>query len=425
MLAAELRRVRRDYKVVGCVVKMSNPTAKFDLFVLTALKLLLFLSISATLWAQVTSAILGTVTDPSGAAVAGVNVTVRNTETGVSRTTVTGENGNYQVLSLPVGQYEVRVEKPGFKAVLRSGINLVVAQEAVVNVPLEVGQVTQSVTVTGESELVNTTPSSTSGLVSEQQVKDLPLNGRSFDTLITLNPSTANTTSYRSSTSTGAGQGYNFVVSGNREDFNLFTLNGIEYTGVSTADVSPGGVSGQLLGVDAVREFNVLENTYGAEYGKRPGGQVSVVTQSGGNSFHGSLFEFLRNSAFDTHNVFDQPGTPKPQFQRNQFGAAAGGPIVKGKTFIFGNYEGFRQHLGLSGNGVVPDLNTRNGLLPCAFVSPAPGPCPASGLVSVGPAPGVAPYFNMWPVPNGPEITTSSGGLTGTATLLTLEDEKT
>jgi hypothetical protein len=314
MLAPELRRVRRDSKVVGCVMKISNPTEKFDLFVRTALKLVLFVSISATLWAQATSAILGTVTDPSGAAVAGANVAVRNTETGVSRTTVTVENGNYQVLSLPVGQYEVRVEKPGFKAVLRSGINLVVAQEAVVNVPLEVGQVTQSVTVTGEAELVNTTPSSTSGLVSEQQVKDLPLNGRSFDTLITLNPSTANTTSYRSSTSTGAGQGYNFVVSGNREDFNLFTFNGIEYTGVSTADVSPVGVSGQLLGVDAVREFNVLENTYGAEYGKRPGGQVSVVTQSGGNSFHGSLFEFLRNSCLATHNVFDQPGSPNPQF---------------------------------------------------------------------------------------------------------------
>jgi Carboxypeptidase regulatory-like domain len=370
------------------------------------------------LWGQATSAILGKVTDASGAAVPAANVTIRNTETGVVRMVVTNDAGDYQVLSLPVSQYEVRVEKSGFKAVVRSGINLVVAQEAVVNVQLEVGQVTQAVTVTGEAELVNTTPSSTSGLVAEQQVKDLPLNGRSFDTLITLNPNTANTTSYRSSTSTGGGQGYNFVVSGNREDFNLFTLNGIEYTGVSTADVSPGGVSGQLLGVDAVREFNVLENTYGAEYGKRPGGQVSVVTQSGSNSFHGSVFEFLRNSAFDAHNFFDQPGTPKPQFQRNQFGAAAGGPIIKDKTFIFGNYEGFRQHLGLSGNGVVPDLNTRSGLLPCAFVSPKPSPCPASGLVNIGLAPGIAPYFNMWPVPNGPEVIVPTTGLpTGTATL--------
>jgi hypothetical protein len=397
--------------------KYVSPKCRLRLMLILGLSIFAFGIAALPLWSQGTSAILGKITDASGAAVPGANVTIRNTETGVVRAVVTNDAGDYQVLSLPVGQYEVRVEKSGFKAVVRSGINLVVAQEAVVNVQLEVGQVTQSVTVTGEAELVNTTPSSTSGLVAEQQVKDLPLNGRSFDTLITLNPSTANTTSYRSSTSTGGGQGYNFVVSGNREDFNLFTLNGIEYTGVSTADVSPGGVSGQLLGVDAVREFNVLENTYGAEYGKRPGGQVSVVTQSGSNSFHGSVFEFLRNSAFDAHNVFDQPGTPKPQFQRNQFGAAAGGPIVKDKTFIFGNYEGFRQHLGLSGNGVVPDLNTRSGLLPCAFVSPKPGPCPASGLVSVSPAAGVAPYFNLWPVPNGPEITTISGGPTGTATL--------
>ena len=147
-------------------------------------------------------------------------------------------------------------------------------------------------TVTGEAELVNTTPSSTSGLVAEQQVKDLPLNGRSFDTLITLNPSTANTTSYRSSTILVAGRAITLSFPGTAKNFNLFTLNGIEYTGVSTADVSPGGVSGQLLGVDAVREFNVLENTYGAEYGKRPGGQVSVVTQSGSNSFHGSVSNF-------------------------------------------------------------------------------------------------------------------------------------
>ena len=398
---------------INCVI----PKFGFQGFITLVLSLFIGALVPGSLRGQATSAILGNVTDATGAALAGATVTVRNIETGVARTTVTEDTGDYRVLSLPVGQYEVRVEKTGFKAGVRSGISLVVAQQAVVNVQLEVGQVTQSVTVTGEAELVNTTASSTAGLVAEQQVKDLPLNGRSFDTLITLNPSTANTTSYRSSTSTGAGQGYNFVVSGNREDFNVFLLNGIEYTGVSTADVSPGGVSGQLLGVDAVREFNVLANTYGAEYGKRPGGQVSVVTQSGTNSFHGTLFEFLRNSGLDAHNFFDQAGTAKPHFERNQFGAAAGGPIIKDKTFIFGNYEGFRQHLGLTGNGVVPDQNTRNGFLPCAFVSPAPKPCPASGLANVGLAAGIAPYFNLWPIANGPEILTSTGGPTGAATL--------
>ena len=197
------------------------------------------------------------------------------------------------------------------------------------NVQLEVGAVQQAVLVTGEAPLVNTMPASTAGLVNEEQVKDLPLNGRSWDTLITLNPSTANITSYRSSTSTGAGLGYNFSVSGNREDFNLFLMNGIEYTGVSTADVMPGGVSGQLLGVDAVREFNVLENSYSAQYGKRPGGQVSVVTMSGSNQFHGDVFEFLRNDVFDARNFFAQ--SVNPPLKRNQFGAAAERPFAETK----------------------------------------------------------------------------------------------
>jgi hypothetical protein len=363
----------------------------------------------AALHGQTTSAIIGNATDSTGAAVAGATVAVRNVETGVSRTTMTDDAGDYRALSLPVGQYEVRVEKPGFKAVVRSGINLVVAQQAVVNVQLAVGEVTQSVTVLGEAQIVNTTTSPTSGLVNEQQVKDLPLNGRSFDNLITLNPSTANTTSYRSGTSTGGGQGYNFVVSGNREDFNLFMLNGVEYTGVSTADVSPGGVSGQLLGVDAVREFNVLENTYGAEYGKRPGGQVSVVTQSGTNNFHGTLFEFVRNSAFDAKNFYDQ-GTIPP-FKRNQFGASAGGPIIKSKLFVFGNYEGFRQRLGLSSVAIVPDALARQGLLPCAtFGKGAPAACtgvsPSTYVPVPGASPAMVPYFSLWPTPlaTSPEV---------------------
>ncbi len=374
---------------------------------------------SLVLYGQATSAIIGNVTDSTGAAIPAANVTVRNTETGIARTIMTDDGGDYRVLSLPVGNYEVRVEKTGFKAVVRSGIDLVVAQQAVVNIQLAVGEVTQAVTVLGEAQIVNTTTSPTSGLVSEQQVKDLPLNGRSFDNLITLNPSTANTTSYRSGTSTGAGQGYNFVVSGNREDFNLFMLNGIEYTGVSTADVSPGGVSGQLLGVDAVREFNVLENTYGAEYGKRSGGQVSVVTQSGGNDFHGTVFEFVRNSAFDAKNFYDQGAIPP--FERNQFGASAGGPIIKSKLFIFGNYEGFRQRLGLSSEAIVPNALARQGLLPCATLgTSAPATCaglsPSTYVPVPNASPAMVPYLSLWPapLPTSPEIF-NNGVSTGVA----------
>ncbi|HYL37917.1 MAG TPA: carboxypeptidase-like regulatory domain-containing protein [Bryobacteraceae bacterium] len=348
---------------------------------------------TAIAWSQVEGSISGIVQDPSGAAVPNATVRITNLETGLARTVTTNERGSYRAPSLPVGRYEVRAEREGFRTAVQTGISLVVAQEAAVNLTLAVGDAKQQVTVTAEAPLVDTSTTPASGLVGEQQVKDLPLNGRSFDNLITLNPSTANTTSNRAPTSTGGGQGNNFSVSGNREDFNLFLMNGIEYTGASTADVIPGGVSGQLLGVDAVREFNVVENTYGAEYGKRPGGQISLVSMSGSNAFHGTLFEFLRNSTLDARNPFERTVGPGP-FKRNQFGGSAGGPIRKDRTFVFGSYEGFRQRLALPDVTVVPDNNARQGFLRQ----------PDGSLKDIGLAPGIAPYFSLWPVPNGPEL---------------------
>src|SRR5581483_11927508 len=161
----------------------------------------------------------------------------------------------------------------------------------------------------------------------------------------------------------------------------------------SLTNLTPGGASGQLLGVEAVREFNVVADTYGAEYGKRPGGQISIVTASGSNALHGSVYEFLRNSDLDARNFFDQ-GTI-PQFQRNEFGVALGGPIKKNKLFVFGNYEGFRQHLALSDVTLVPDNAVRSGYLPNAA---------ATSQTYVGLAPGVAPLLSLWPVQNGPEL---------------------
>jgi hypothetical protein len=272
----------------------------------------LFALAAAAVTAQVTGSISGVVEDNSVAVISGAALSVTNAETGLSRTLESDERGHFTVLSLPVGRYDVKAEKPGFKTGVKTGIDLVVAQEAVVNLALQVGDAKQEISVFAESALVNVTTTSVAGLVGEQQIKELSLNGRSFDNLITLNPGTANTTSNKSPTSTGRGQGNNFSVSGNREDYNLFLMNGIEYTGVSTADVILGGLSGQLLGVDAVREFNVLENNYGAEYGKRPGGQISVVTMSGSNHFHGTMFEFLRNSALDARNFFDHTIGPPP-----------------------------------------------------------------------------------------------------------------
>ena len=239
-----------------------------------------------------------------------------------------------------------------------------------------------------------------SGLVGERQVKDLPLNGRSFDLLLTLNPGVVNFTAEKTG---GIGVsnstvGNNFSVSGNRPQQNLFLLNGVEFTGAAENNMQPGGTSQELLGVDAVREFNVLRDSYSAEYGKRPGAQVLIVTQSGGNQLHGSAFEFLRNSALDARNYFN--GDSIPSFQRNQFGGALGGPLQKDKTFAFGNYEGFRQHLHQAGVALVPDANARNGYLPCKLVTPAPNPCPPSGLANVGVGPGVAPLLNLWPTPD-------------------------
>jgi Carboxypeptidase regulatory-like domain len=348
------------------------------------------------------AAITGMVQDSSGAAVSGAMVTARHVDTGLTRAVEADASGNYTIPSLPVGAYELTAEKAGFRQEVRRGINLVVAQEAVVNFTLQVGSVTQQVTVTEAAPLINTTTTSTSGLISEQQIKELPLNGRSFDQLLTLNVSTANISSNRNPNQPGN----LFSVAGRRPEENRFLMNGVDYVsasgGINTA--SPNGSNGQVLGVDAVREFNVVEHTYGAEYGKRAGGQISIVTTSGTNQLHGDIFEYLRNSGLDARNFFDYPqGLRIPPFKRNQFGGALGGPLKKDKLFLFGNYEGFRQRLGISSVSFVPDANARLGLLP-PDNNPLGTPVPVAGL-----KPGMLPYANyFWPAPNGPEL---GGGL--------------
>ena len=308
--------------------------------------------------AQVSAAIVGKVEDTSGGGVGGAKVTVKSLETGATRVVTTDDAGNFRALSLPLGPQEVKAEKTGFKAVVRTGINLEVGQEAVVNLRLELGEFVQQIAITEETPVVNVTTASVSGMVGEREIKDLPLNGRGFDNLIALNPGTINYSAMKSP-NTSTSNGNTFSVAGRRTGENLFLLNGVEYMGSSQLAVTPGGVSGDLLGIDAVREFNVLTDTYSAEYGKRAGAQVSIVTQSGTNALHGTIFEFVRNSAFDSPGPFDQ-GTVPP-FRRNQFGAAAGGPLKKDRLFLFGNYEGFRQALAVSSLSVVPDANARQG----------------------------------------------------------------
>ena len=357
-----------------------------------SLLFILWLTLAGLSFAQGDASIQGIVTDPSGGAIQGVSIQIKNVETGAIRSLITDETGRYDASSLPVGRYVIKEEKSGFRSEEKTGISLALGQSETVNIALLVGDVRQVVHVEAAPTVVVISTEDVSGLVGEQQVKDLPLNGRSYDQLITLNPGVVNYTSQRAG---GIGTsnsvvGNMFSASGRRPQENLYLLNGVEFTSASEINNTPGGVSGQLLGVDAVREFSVVKDTYGAEYGKRPGAQITIATASGTNQFHGSAYEFVRNSALDARNFFDHGAIPG--FRRNVFGASIGGPIRKDKTFVFANYEGFRQSLGLSDLSLVPDATSR-----------------AKAVASI------KPLLALWPVANGVEILTSTGTPSGIA----------
>lgn len=356
--------------------------------------LLTFIS-AFTARAQIVGANLsGSVHDSSGAPVSGAAAAVRQLETGATRSLTTDADGRFFAPSVPVGSYVVSVSAPGFEPQRQTGIVLTVGQSLHVNFALGIAKVEQQVVVDASESTVNTSTQSTAGLIDERQVKELPLNGRSYDGLLTLNPGTVNYTSERSGSigTSNSSVGNMFSVGGRRPQDNLFLLNGIEYTGASLINVTPGGTSGQLLGVEAVREFNVVSDTYGASYGKRDGAQISIITSSGTNAMHGAAFEFVRNSALDARNYFDQGSIPS--FQRNQFGGSLGGPLRANKQFLFGNYEGFRQNWGLSAVTFVPDNQARLGYLPDS----------SGNEQYVGVNPSVAPLLALWPVQNGPEL---------------------
>ena len=338
---------------------------------------------SASALGQVTANLSVRVTDQTGAAITAASVTAINVDTQLSRSTTTSQSGLYQLVALPIGRYEIHASKSGFAEQVRTGIVLVVGQDATADLTLQVGQRSEQVKVVGDVPIVNTTTQDISGLVGEKEVKALPLNGRSYDLLLELTPEIVNFTSQKtggvgvSNSSTGN----NFAVAGNRPQQNEFLLNGVEFTGAAENNMTPGGASGNLLGVDAVQEFNVLRDTYGAEYGKHPGGQIDIITQSGSNQWHGDVYEFLRNSALNARNYFD-PANTKPLFQRNQYGGSLGGPIQKDKTFFFVNYEGFTQNLHQTSVAFVPSLASR-----------------ALAVASV------KPLLNLWPTPTASDPT--------------------
>jgi hypothetical protein len=339
----------------------------------------------------VTGSISGTVTDASGAVVAGANVEVKDVATGVAQTTVTSDLGRFNVPDLKVSTYEVTASKAGFQTVIHKGVTISVGSQPVVDFTLPVGQSQQIVTVESTVSQVETESTAISSLVNQSQMRDLPLNGRNFEQLISLAPGV---------TPTGLapggslyGNGDNYSIAGARTEGEEFLL---DYTNVSDFwnHQAGSGALGTSLGIEAIQEFSVLTNTYSAQFGGN-GSVVNAVSKSGTNDIHGSAYEFLRNSALDSRSYFDLNtlGEPdKPQFRRNQFGGSLGGPVKKDKLFFFANYEGLRQSLGQSvGNVAIPEPYVLNGWLPSSIVGPAPGSCTGATPPTPAPATG-GPY---------------------------------
>jgi outer membrane receptor protein involved in Fe transport len=304
--------------------------------------------------------IQGTITDSSGQPIPAAPVVVRNVGTGDTRELRTEPDGRYHAPLLPPGEYEVKASHTGFQTVDRRGIRLAVGQVAVVNVSLEVGRMAEELVVDADVSRVNLTSGAVSGLVGEQEIRDLPLNGRSFQQLALLQ--TGVQAALTAGNDVVGGRTPKISINGARPEHNNFLLDGTDINNVYNK--TPGSAAGVLLGVDAVREFQVLTNAYSAEFGRSAGGVINAVTRSGTNDFHGSAFEFHRNSALDARNFFDPPSQPKPEFTRHQFGAVLGGPIRKDRTFFFAAYEGLIERLGVTGVTAVPDDNARRGILP-------------------------------------------------------------
>jgi hypothetical protein len=321
--------------------------------------LMIWLLASIPVHAQVVGATLsGTITDESRGAIPKATVSVVNVATGVSTTVTTNAVGIFVVPNLLPGNYEATISADGFQKAIQNGIVLTVGAQQVLNVTMKVGSVTQSVEVSTQAPDVQLASSTINGVVSSNTIVELPLNGRSWTDLATLEPGVSSIRDMVSTTKSdrlGRGLGNEISITGGRPQQNNYLVNGVSINDYSGQ--APGSFLGQNLGADAVEEFTVLTTNFSTEYGRSSGGVISAITRSGTNTFHGSAYEFLRNNAFDARNFFDGPTVPP--FRRNQFGVSGGGPIRKDKTFIFADFEGLRQTLGTSVPQQVPSRAAR------------------------------------------------------------------
>jgi hypothetical protein len=316
---------------------------------LTGIKCALFVSmvgfsllLSLPLQSQVAGGSLsGTITDRSGASVPNADVMIQNSATGITRNVTTNTAGFYTAANLLPGNYDVTVSAVGFNTEIKKQIVINIGSQPVFDLVMEIGLVVHQVEVTTEAPAVELTSSEISATVNATTVRELPLNGRSWTDLAALQPGVV-TIQTQPSFSSGSdrgnrGFGQQITISGARPQQNNYRIDGVSIN--DYANGAPGSVLGGNLGVDAIQEFSVLTANYSAEYGKTSGGVVNAITRSGTNAFHGSGYEFIRNSALDAANFFENAGNiRKAPFKRNQFGGTIGGPIIKSRTFFFADY---------------------------------------------------------------------------------------
>jgi hypothetical protein len=371
--------------------------SSFAKWICLSLALALALLSATPTRAQVSGATLsGLITDENGGPVPDAAVSIKNIGTGGMRDIVTNADGFYSVPNLLPGSYEVRVSAKGFQTLVQKEITLTVGAQQALNLSLKVGQLSQTVEVNAAPPDIQTTSSTISATVDSMTVRQLPLNGRDWTSLATLEPGVVSipnqaTTSF-SANKGNRGFGNQLSNGGHRANENSYRVNGISINDYSNS--APGGATGVNLGVDGVQEFSVLTSNYTADYGRTSGAVINAITKSGTDQLHGTAYLFDRDSIFDARNFFDGPKIPT--FHRTQFGASGGTAIIKNKTFVFANYEGIRQDSSSSGTIHVPSQEARGGML-CVPSPDGSNPCASLTPVTVNPQ--IVPYLALWPCP--------------------------